>query len=420
MWLARAACMLFPMRWAWALVYCVTNSVDVHQSAPTGTLADSGWGQTVPVDLFLGTLIHTNALLTAGHIWEIAVGDSFDYEGTNHLLTAKVSDADSDLAIFFFEPPVTNYALINIETNDIGSRVVLQGRGMERGGEVIAGGGVTNGWEWAWDKQWRIRRWGVNQYVGEGDDKVEGDGVCAVAAFDNNGDPDECMLSVGDSGGPGFIRTGSGWKLATVNYAVAPSTFTLSTNSLFPFNASLYDCAGLYYQNNSSWVYVPLEESPSPCLMANTRTAKRVAWITNAVSGITFPADLGVSWLCGTNFPSVTQSATGLWFGVVAANAGPYTARDLTLDFTWSPGVRVRGSAATRGTFAANRWSLPALEDGAAATLRVDTVVWRAAAGWGTNRVEVMESDKPDCVTTNNAAAYAVFLPETATRLTVQ
>jgi len=154
--------------------------------------------------------------------------------------------------------------------------------------------------------------------------------------------------------------------------------------------------------------------------MANTRTAKRVAWITNTVSGITFPADLGVSWLCETNFPSVTQASTGLWFGVVAANAGPYTARDLALDLTWPPGVRVRGSAATQGTFATNRWSLPALGDGAAATLRVDTVVWRTAAGWGTNRVEVMGSDKPDGVTTNNAATCAVFLPETATRFMVQ
>ena len=36
-----------------ALVYCVTNTVDDHQLAPTGALANSGWQQTAPIGNFL-------------------------------------------------------------------------------------------------------------------------------------------------------------------------------------------------------------------------------------------------------------------------------------------------------------------------------------------------------------------------------
>ena len=38
---------------------------------------------------------------------------------------------------------------------------------------------------------------------------------------------------------------------------------------------------------------------------------------------------------------------------------------------------------------------------------------------WGTNRVSVTQSDKPDDVSSNNSAACAVFLPATATLLMV-
>jgi len=397
-----------------ALVYCVTNAPDVHQSAPTGALANSGWQSTAPIGIFLGTVIQSNALLTAKHL-DFTNSFSFTHEGQSHTVTGYVNDAESDFAVLFFTPAATNIARLNIETNDVDAFVVVQGRGMERG-ETVVTGGRTNGWKWAWDKWWAVRRWGVNRYIGEADYASASDGILAVAAFDDNGDPDECMLSPGDSGGPGFVRTGSGWKLATVNYSVDPALFAVATNPAAPFYASLYDCAGLYYTNSGSWSYVPPEASPAPCRMFNSRTAKRIAWITNAVSGITFPADVGVSWRCATNRPSAKQAADGVCFKVVATNAGPYTARDVAIDVSWAKGVRVRDCEASCGTFAANRWSLPALEDGGAATLRVDVVVWRAAGGWATNVAAVSASDKPDGVASNNAASCEVYLPETATR----
>lgn len=398
---------------AQALVYCVTNAVDPHQSAPTGALANSGWQETVPVGLFLGTVIATNALLTAKHL-NFSAGVQFVCEAQTQTVISVANDPDSDLSVLFFSPGATQTARINIESNDLASPVVLQGRGLERGGEVIVGG-HTNGWKWAWDRWWGIRRWGVNRYIGGAESNL-----LAVAAFGYTNDPDVCMLSPGDSGGPGFVRTGSGWKVATVNYSVDPSSFTLSTNPVASFDASLFDCAGLYYNDGTSWRYVPPEDSPAPCLMINTRIAARVAWITNTVAGLTFPADIGVAWRFETNQPSARQAADGLWFEAVASNAGPYTARDLTLEIAWAEGVRVRAASATTGAYASGRWSVPCLEDGGAATLRVDAAVWRAESGWGSNRVAVTASDKPDGVSSNNTAWAVFYLPATATRLLVQ
>lgn len=229
------------VRPAEALVYCVTNAVDYHRSAPTGVWANSGWQEAAVLVDFMGTFIQTNALLTARHL-TYTNGTVFSFGGVSRTVTAVVDDTASDLKILFFTPGVTNVARLNIETNDVSSVVVLQGGGLERGAPVVTGG-VTNGWLWG---RWRgIRRWGVNRYFAED----EGDDTLAVASFDNNGDPDECMMSPGDSGGPGFIRTPSGWKLATVNSATDPVTFTASTNPVSAFNATLYDCAGLFYTN---------------------------------------------------------------------------------------------------------------------------------------------------------------------------
>ena len=138
------------------------------------------------------------------------------------------------------------------------------------------------------------------------------------------------------------------------------------------------------------------------------------------MSGITFPADVGVAWRCETNWPSGRQAANGLWFEVIATNAGPYVARGLAIDLEWAGGIRVCGSAASSGAFVTNRWSLPSLDDGGVATLRVDTVVWRAAGGWGTNRASVTASDKPDDVSSNNSTTCEVCLPATATRLLIE
>lgn len=403
---------LFAPR-AEALVYCITNSVDVHQQAPTGTLAQSGWQQTVKINGFLATIIHSNALLSAAHLRldEMGPEDTFTLEGT-HTLTSKVSTNISDLAIHFFTPPITNkeyIARLNIEPDiDTNAFVVLQGCGTERGDVVVTSGSYTNGWKWG--NAWSIRRWGVNTFWGATDD-----GLCSLATFDNNGDPDECMLSVGDSGGPGFIKTGSGWKVAMVNYSVHPATFTYATNPATPFNASLYDCAGLFYTNSetTTWTWVSTNESPAPCQLRCSRVSQRLDWLTNTIQGLTFPADLGLSWRIPTNQPSREQALNGFWMDVILTNAGPYATRNVSVDLEWAEGFLIKGSSATHGVLTTNHWSLPLLQDGQCATLHVETVIWTGASHWTTNRAVLTISDKPDANTANNEAFVSLLLPQT-------
>jgi len=414
---------LFAIK-AEALVYCITNSVDVHQQAPTGTLAQSGWQQTVIIDClqaplgksnFLGTIIFSNALLTAEHMDEVRLNDTFILEST-HVLTSRHAADGSDLAVYFFSPPVTNQthiARLNIESDvDTNALVVFQGCGAERG-EVVTTGTRTNGWMWAapnWQNcTWGTRRWGINQTFGSADT-----GLCAVASFDNNNNPDECMLSIGDSGGPGFIKTGSGWKVAMVNYAVDPATFSLSTNPVSRFYASLYDYAGLYYEvANNVWEWVPPETSPQPCLLICSRVSQRLDWLTNTVPGLSFPADLGLAWRVPTNQPSRDEALNGFWMDVLLTNTGPYYARNVTVDLEWAEGVLIKGSSASHGTFTTNSWTLPLIQDGSCATLHVETVVWTDKSRWATNRAVIAVADKPDENTANNEASQPLLLPQT-------
>ena len=413
---------LFAPR-AEALVFCITNSVDVHQQAPTGTLAQSGWQQTVMIagsggslnrSNFLGTIIHSNALLTAKHIGEINTNDTFFLEGT-HQLTSKLTTNGSDLAIYFFTPAITNrahIALLNIESSlDTNAFVVLQGCGSERG-EQVSSGSLTNGWMWSGTNgaatTWGTRRWGINHFF-----DAPGDGLCARATFDRNNDPDECMLTIGDSGGPGFIQTGSGWKIAMINSEVRPGTFTLSTNPVASFEASLYDYAGLYYQGDTGWTWVSTNESPSPCQLFCSRVSQRLDWLTNTLAGLTFPADLGLSWRVPTNQPSREQALNGFWMDVILTNAGPYAARTISVNLEWVEGLLIKGSSASHGIFTTNGWSLPLLQDGSCATLHVETVVWTGTSHWATNRAMIVASDKPDENTANNEALQALLLPAT-------
>jgi hypothetical protein len=254
---------------------------------------------------------------------------------------------------------------------------------------------------------WGTRRWGINRFF-----DATPNGLCSIAAFDNNNDPDECMLTIGDSGGPGFIHTGSGWKIALVNYSVFPSTFTLSTNPVAPFYASLYDYAGLYYQGDTGWEWTPPEASPQPCLLICSRTSQRLAWITNTL-GLTFPADLGLSWRVPTNQPSRDQALNGFWMDLVLTNAGPYAARNVSVDLEWPEGIIIKGNSATHGVLTTNQWMLPLLQDGSCATLHLETVVWTGASHWVTNRAVITAADKPDGNIVNNQASVSLLLPQT-------
>ncbi len=118
-------------------------------------------------------------------------------------------------------------------------------------------------------------------------------------------------------------------------------------------------------------------------------------------------------WYQPTRDPAISN----VWFDIVLTNAGPYTARNVAVDLEWIEGILVRGSSATQGMLETNRWSISEINDGSAATLRVDTVLWTGASHWGTNRAVIVASDKPDGSSSNNTSDLPIFLPATTSTL---
>jgi hypothetical protein len=368
----------------------------------------------VPLGNFLGTVFTSNAVLTSKHIY-FGTNTIFSYAGQTRTVTSIVEDAASDLKILRFGPPVATWARLNLEpAADTGGWAVVQGRGLERGGLVVTGS-RTNGWTWGVSQN--IRRWGVNRYEGFAAYHPTGGPVLAVAAFDYGAETNECMLSNGDSTGPSFVRTGSGWKLAVVSLGVDPMTFSHAANGAAASNATLYDYSGLYYKDGTNWVYATPTNVPLPCTFAGSRVSMRLDWITNAVPGLAFPADVGLNWEGGGALGSA--AAEGVAFTLCATNAGPYTVRSLGIDVTWDAALHLRACVPSSGDYApgTGRWTLPVLGDGDGATLRATVTVWRASAVNGTNLAAVAAASQPDEVATNNVARVAFTAPPTATVL---
>ncbi len=104
------------------------------------------------------------------------------------------------------------------------------------------------------------------------------------AAFDTNSGSNECQLSFGDSSGALFIKEGSAWKLAGINYGVDGPYNT--TNADPGFDAAIFDAAGLY-EKNLAGIWLP---ASSPGSFYATRVSTHVNWI-NSVINANVPAE---------------------------------------------------------------------------------------------------------------------------------
>ncbi len=90
-----AALMLFVSTRTEALVFCVTNEADYHQQAPTGTLAQSGWQQTVKIDC-LSQRITWLTNKVAGVTFPVDLEVSWRCQ-TNHTTVEKYLDPIKDI-----------------------------------------------------------------------------------------------------------------------------------------------------------------------------------------------------------------------------------------------------------------------------------------------------------------------------------
>ena len=260
-----------------AVIFYSTADSNHNTTAPTGTLAGSGWQWVGSWGGFQGTPIGPHHFLAARHVGG-TVGDLFVFGGVNYTTVASFDDTVSDLRIWQVSETFPNWAPLYRASDEIGRSLVVFGRGLTRGAEVrdVATNSLR-GWQWgAGDGR---LRWGENAIKST----VNGGtywGQLLHATFDAGGLANEVALAEGDSSGPIFIDDGQGWKLAGIAAAVDGSFNT--TNAGPGFSAAIFDARGLYYGNSSSWTLVG-GTAPSPSGFYATRISVRTAWIDGIV-----------------------------------------------------------------------------------------------------------------------------------------
>jgi hypothetical protein len=264
-----------------------------NASAPGGALANSGWQFTGHFNAFCGVPVGRSSFLTAAHVGG-KVGDRFEWRGRSYRTVGSETDSASDLRLWHVSGEFAETAIVAGQDLTVGDAVVLLGRGAERGEPILADQGddgpVAVGWRWG-ELDGRLR-WGTNTIA----QRIDGTriglyGPLAGCTFDGGVGDDEACISLGDSGGPMFVRRGQEWQLAAIHFAVEAAFNTVPTGG--GSNGSLFDYRGLYRRSNSGWELEPTEgRSPVPASFFSTCVAPRRAWLTSAIARAPLPPTL--------------------------------------------------------------------------------------------------------------------------------
>lgn len=271
---------LFVLNQVEAVILFDTGDPGVNTSAPTGTLAGSGWQYEGDWGSFLGTPISPSFFISAAHIGMAGSGLSFG--DTTYPVVGSYSLPGSDLLVWKVAGTFPTFAPLYIQRNEVGQHLVVIGRGTQRGAERKLNRDLR-GWDWGPGDG--VRRWGENDVANivpySGHDLV-------YATFDQhvvpNDHPNEAHLSSGDSGGGVFLKDGGIWKIAGISFAVDDLYTGPSSDMLF--NAAIFDARGYYTtdpNNSSVFVQISGADSVSTGFYAS-RISSELAWIGSVIA----------------------------------------------------------------------------------------------------------------------------------------
>lgn len=258
----------------------ILSSPSRNTSAPTGTLADSGWQYQGSVGAFLATPIAPQYFITAEHIGGAPGSTQISYQGSSYSTTAYFDTPDSDLRIWKIDGAFQTHAPLYRKTRESGASAVLFGAGTPKGGELRTAAGALKGWTWG--PQDGVQSWGQNNVSGIVNAGA-GAGSLLAFSFDARGGTNEAALSVGDSGGAAFIKDGV-WKLAGIHYAV-DGPFSLTGTDGSGVNASVFDRGGLYSGGDGRWQYTNDGRKDLPGASYSTRISSNLPWIDAVLAG---------------------------------------------------------------------------------------------------------------------------------------
>jgi hypothetical protein len=331
-----------------AVILYGTGDPIANTTAPTGTLAGSGWQYEGQFGAFLGTVIASNYFVTAKHIGG-NVGQTFVFNGATYTTTAVFPDPSSDLQIWqvsgtFPSHPQIYSAAAGSEAN---ANLVVFGRGTQRGSAVFVGSDSHLG-GWLWGNSDGVQRWGTNVVGSIVTDPTYGN--LLRVPFNAGVSANEAHLSVGDSGGAVFVydMTTNRWELAGINLAV-DGPFSTSSNGAKAFNAAMFDTPGLFVDGGGgNWV-----AAPNPSAFYATEIAAHKGFIESVIMQLVSVVSRKTHGNAGTFDIDLPETGS---LGIECRSGGPTD--DYLLVYTFRNNVSVQSVSLTTGRGSVTNFSV--------------------------------------------------------------
>jgi len=242
---------------------------------------------------FLATAISPQYIVTATHVGGSSTFVYADGGAVPQTYNITLAGSLDDLSIYKITGPqtLTHFIPIYTASNEVGQQMVVLGNGTTRGG-VVNTPGTSNPAGWLWGGGSTLRSWGTNTV----DSIINLSGPPPGApflgdflhfSFSNPSNPDNAIVSVGDSGGPLFALDPSDnqWKLAGINGLVEVAKQTPGGPD---FLAALFDARGFY--DGTTLIE---GNDPVPLGSLDTRISSRQDFI-NSIIGVPEPGSLAL------------------------------------------------------------------------------------------------------------------------------
>lgn len=277
-----------------AVIFANTGDPEHNTTPPSNPAEAKAWHLQGNWKTCQGTPIAPQWFVTAKHIGGF-VGEAFTFRGKSYTAVARVLDPETDLALWGVAEVFPEFAEMYQRKDEIGKRLIVFGRGEQRGEPVLLGSEVRG---WRQGQGGGFMRWGENiidQIAEVEDTQPRKLGELVGATFDRNGLPSEVGLAPCDSGGGMFLRQGNVWKLAAVNFGSGGQFKRAEEDE--PFFANMLDVGGFFVQNSEDnqqeefFEFFEDQEEDIPTKIWGTRLSYRFDWIRETIDAFPNPVE---------------------------------------------------------------------------------------------------------------------------------